>query len=1134
MADQAAQLKAATDAAAAAETARAVAVSELDQLKTFEHEAALRAEEDRTRLVGTFAELSAEALAKNNEHFLTLADTRLGEARTAAQGDLARRHEAIEELLHPLSETLARYERGLQAMEVERKGAYASLNERVAALARGARAAAKGDAEPGDRTAVAADTRSLGGNDAAQHGRGGRHGRALRLRGAAVDADRGRHVRPDMVVHLPGGGQVVIDAKVPARGVPPAHRGRGRGGPQEFLDKHARQLRTHVDQLAKKEYWKHVERSPEFVIAFIPGESLLAAACEADPGLQDHALSKRIVLATPNTLVAALRTIALSWQQERLADNARQVQQLGAELYERLRSMTGHMQSLQRSLTSSVDAYNKAIGSLESRVLVTARKFPALGVVGNESPQIAELSPIEAAPRHLQAVELLRRGRRDDESADHRGAARRRRQHRPPGLTPTTAAPEHRRRTLPECCTPTAPIAPTRLVAKLAELVAVPLDDPMVPEVVSVPTQGIERWLTQRLSAHLGARPGAHDGVCANVGFPFPGSADLGRPGAGLGHRSQGGSLVARTCGLAAHGGGGRALRRAVAVAAGPAHPQLGDGGGVEALLEHPPRGRPLRPLRRPPSRHAPALGRRGDGDEPRPPGRSGSGSCCATASGRRARPSGWSSRASACGTNPTLLDLPPRLSLFGLTRLAASYLDVLEAVAVGTRGASLLVAPLARRSGTASPRRSARRRASSPGRPTRRRARRATRCSPLGAATPGRCSWCWARPCPTATTRRDAGRPGGLDTAAADPRRRPFRPRARRRRERQDDDARPLLDADDDSIRVHSCHGRGRQVEVLRDAILHLLDADPSLEPRDIIVMCPDIENFAPLIQATFGSHDLNDGDPLTPRAPSRSAWPTARCARPIRSWASWPRSSSSRPPGSRRARCSTWRDESRSAGGSASATTTCSVWRSGSAARSCAGASTRRTGPPSGWPTSDRTPGRRDSTGSFWAWPWPKRTIGSSAAPFPSTTSTAATSTWPGAWPSSWTASATALDDLAGTRTIDAWAETLARIADSLDRDDDRVTPGSGRSWPRSSRSWSPRPARAQRSARSSSAATTCVRSWPTACGDARRVRTSARVTSPCARSCPCGRSPTVWCACSGWTTAASRATSSATATT
>ncbi len=410
MAEQATRLQAATHAAAAADTARAVAVSQRDQLMAFERDAGLRTEQDRSRLLGAFAELSAEALAKNNEHFLTLADTRLSEARTAAQGDLTRRHEAIEELLHPLSETLARYERGVQAMEVERKGAYASLQERVAALHAGHEQLQK-------------ETRNLVTALRSPQTRG-RWGE-MTLRNTVQAAGMIEHcdfeeqrstptedgtIRPDMVVRLPGGGKVVIDAKVPLDAFLQFSEAEDETVRKGLLDKHARQLRTHVDQLAKKEYWKHVERSPEFVIAFIPGESLLAAACEADPGLQDHALSKRIVLATPNTLVAALRTIALSWQQERLADNARQVQQLGAELYDRLRTMTGHMQSLQRSLGASVDAYNKAVGSLETRVLVSARKFPSLGVVGSESPEIAELSPIETAPRHLQAVELLDEG----------------------------------------------------------------------------------------------------------------------------------------------------------------------------------------------------------------------------------------------------------------------------------------------------------------------------------------------------------------------------------------------------------------------------------------------------------------------------------------------------------------------------------------------------------------------------------------------------------------------------------------------------------------------------------------------------------------------------------------------------
>ena len=192
-------------------------------------------------------------------------------------------------------------------------------------------------------------------------------------------ASEGGLLRPDMVVHLPGGGEVVIDSKVPLDAFLHFTEAQNEEDRKGFLAKHARQLRTHVDQLAKKEYWKQYDGSPEFVVAFIPGEPLLAAACEADATLQDYALNKRVVLATPNTLVAALRTIALSWRQDTLAENAREVKELGAELYERLRTWTGHMQSLQKSLASSVDAYNRAVGSLESRVLVTARKLPGLG-----------------------------------------------------------------------------------------------------------------------------------------------------------------------------------------------------------------------------------------------------------------------------------------------------------------------------------------------------------------------------------------------------------------------------------------------------------------------------------------------------------------------------------------------------------------------------------------------------------------------------------------------------------------------------------------------------------------------------------------------------------------------------------
>ena len=169
-------------------------------------------------------------------------------------------------------------------------------------------------------------------------------------------------------------------------------------------------------------------------------------------------MSNSVLLTTPVTLIALLRTVALGWQQETLAESAREVQQLGAELYDRLRVMTGHMQTLQRSLTSSVDAYNKAVGSFESRVLVSARKFPGLGVVGSDGPPITELSPIDTAPRHLQAVEMD-----DDEGAGEAGGAEHPRPARRWGRHHSALSrPEHRRRTLPRCSTSTDLSGPTR------------------------------------------------------------------------------------------------------------------------------------------------------------------------------------------------------------------------------------------------------------------------------------------------------------------------------------------------------------------------------------------------------------------------------------------------------------------------------------------------------------------------------------------------------------------------------------------------------------------------------------------------------------------------------------------------
>ncbi len=256
------------------------------------------------------------------------------------------------------------------------------------------------------------------------------------------------YVRPDMIVHLPGGGQVVIDSKVPLEAFLQYIEADDDDTRSALLEKHAKQLRTHIDQLAKKEYWQQLDRSPEFVVAFIPGEPLLAAALEADPALQEHALNKRIILATPNTLVAALRTIALSWQQETLAENHARSATSAPSSTSGCARGRGTCRRCRRALPRvSMPTTGRSARS-SRRVLVTARKFPSLGVVGGERAEITELSPIEerAAPSAVGR----RRRRVGVGAAEHLAVAR---QHgrrpavrAPAGLNPT-ATPNTRRPT---------------------------------------------------------------------------------------------------------------------------------------------------------------------------------------------------------------------------------------------------------------------------------------------------------------------------------------------------------------------------------------------------------------------------------------------------------------------------------------------------------------------------------------------------------------------------------------------------------------------------------------------------------------------------------------------------------------
>ncbi len=234
--------------------------------------------------------------------------------------------------------------------------------------------------------------------------------------------DDGRH-RPDLVVHLAGGRNVVVDSKVSLDAYADAARADAAGEREGHLARHARQVRTHVDQLAAKAYWQHLD-SPEFVVLFLPAESLLSAALEQDPGLLEHAAGRDVLLATPTTLIALLRTVAHGWAHESLTQQAHEVQVLGQELHSRLGILGGHVDTLGRALSRAVESYNQTVGSLEARVLVTARRFEELRVTREELPTPRQ---VEVTPRRLSDAPVDPLGepmsgdvsaRRDDEERD--------------------------------------------------------------------------------------------------------------------------------------------------------------------------------------------------------------------------------------------------------------------------------------------------------------------------------------------------------------------------------------------------------------------------------------------------------------------------------------------------------------------------------------------------------------------------------------------------------------------------------------------------------------------------------------------------------------------------------------------
>jgi DNA recombination protein RmuC len=339
----------------------------------------------------------------------TLRATREGEERlTQSLRGLsfeaaAQSQEAVSRAVAPLHETLWRYEQRVAELERERVDAYAQLRTEVRAVHEVSGALRK---ETGQLVAALRAPQV--------RGRWGEHQlrRIVEAAGmlehcdfveqAAGCTDEGG-VRPDLVVKLHGGRSVVVDAKAPFEAYLAAMEARDERGRNAQLDAHARALRSHVDGLSAKTYWRAFEPTPEFVVLFVPADPFLDAALQRDPTLLEHAFTRNVVLATPATLVALLRTVAYAWRQEALTRNALAVHLLGRELYARLATLGDHVGKLGMALGGAVTAYNRAVGSLESRVLVSARKLAELGVSGEP---LTEPAQVELAPRQPQAAEL--------------------------------------------------------------------------------------------------------------------------------------------------------------------------------------------------------------------------------------------------------------------------------------------------------------------------------------------------------------------------------------------------------------------------------------------------------------------------------------------------------------------------------------------------------------------------------------------------------------------------------------------------------------------------------------------------------------------------------------------------------
>lgn len=355
------------------------------------------------KLSDAFRALSAQALETNNAGFLQLARTVFEKHDETARQDLQHRQESIARMLNPVGEVLGKLETRIQEIEKAREGAYQALREHVGALA-------------GGQTALREETARLV-NALRMPQQRGRWGeiqlrRVVEMAGMieycdfveqlSIETEGGRR-RPDLVVKLPNGKTIVVDAKVSLKAYLEAFETQDEQERQRRMQAHAAQVRAHLVGLSDKAYWGHLDNTPEFVVAFLPGESFFSAALEHDPSLIEFGVDKRVLLATPTTLIALLKAVSYGWRQERIAHNAQAISDLGRQLYDRVLSFHGHFARLRKGLDTALEAYNGAAGSLESRVLVTARRFKELGAAAGGD--IVPPETIDRTPRALQGAD---------------------------------------------------------------------------------------------------------------------------------------------------------------------------------------------------------------------------------------------------------------------------------------------------------------------------------------------------------------------------------------------------------------------------------------------------------------------------------------------------------------------------------------------------------------------------------------------------------------------------------------------------------------------------------------------------------------------------------------------------------